>query len=171
MLGKAVESLSPWLRAGHPKNHGSNPGRDSSLLKNVQAVYGTYPASYSLGTGCSFLRRTVTKTWRTMLTPIHCQVKSELCLSSAYIYTFTTWMGILYLPTSKQNEGEAWNKAAASGWRHTNWKRKLHIVRKNLCCCRSTRYEKSKTLERFVQERWLARAKRMKYTVNGRVLS
>jgi hypothetical protein len=61
MLGKAVESLSPRLRAGRPKNHGSNSGRDLSLLKNVRAVYGTYPASYSLGTGCSFLGHTVTK--------------------------------------------------------------------------------------------------------------
>ena len=62
MLSKAVESLSPGLRAGRPKNQGSNSGRDLSLLKNVRAVYGTYPASYSLGTGCSFLGRTVTKT-------------------------------------------------------------------------------------------------------------
>jgi hypothetical protein len=62
MLGKAVESLSPRLQAGRPQNHGSNPGRDLSLLKKVRAVYGPYQASYSLGTGCSFLGRTVTKT-------------------------------------------------------------------------------------------------------------
>ena len=62
VLGKAVESLCPKLRAGRPKNHGSNPGRDLYFLKTDRAVYGTYPGSYSLGTGCSFLGRTVTKT-------------------------------------------------------------------------------------------------------------
>lgn len=88
MLGKAVESLCPKLRAGRPKNHGSNPGRYLYFLKTDRAVYGTYPGSYSLGTGCSFLGRTVTKTWSTLLTPIYCRVKSlELCLSSAYTYS------------------------------------------------------------------------------------
>ena len=76
MLGKAVESLCPKLRAGRPKNHGSNPGRDLSLLKNDPVVYGTYPGSYSLGTACSLFGCTVAKTWSTLLTPIYCRVKS-----------------------------------------------------------------------------------------------
>jgi len=91
MLDKVVELFSPRLWAGRPKNHGSNPGRDSSLLKTVRTVYGTCPASYSLSTGSSFLGRTVKSHEAHCSFPSYCRVKSvELCLSSAYTYSFTT---------------------------------------------------------------------------------
>jgi hypothetical protein len=153
----------PKARAGRPKNRGSNPDRDLSLLKNVRAVYGTYPASYSLGTGCSFLGRTMAKLWSTLLTPMYCGVKSvELCLSSACTYSFTTWIGILYLPNSQNKTKEGYGI-------------RLHRLGDNISsgsihCIQFGRVSvllsvdtpgKSKTLERFVKGR-------VKYTVNGK---
>jgi hypothetical protein len=90
---------SGWLsRYGYGLDgRGSIPGR-KSLLHNVQTGSEANPASYSMGTGASFLGGKAAETWSWPLASNYCRVQEWCSYTSTPLYVFIACVqGQLYI--------------------------------------------------------------------------
>jgi hypothetical protein len=163
MLGKAVESLSPRLTGRTSEESWfefrqrfiPSQKRPSSLWDLPSLLFNGYRVLFPWPHSDKDMKHTA------HLHLLPDQISRTMPQLRLHIFIHDVNRDILSPDLSKQNEGRVRNKAASSGWQHTKWKRKLRTVRKSLRVAVSRHARKNKTLERFVQGTWLARAKRV----------